>query len=171
LHADFDCVCILLASFQKDGKENKNIPRGWHTSASIIPAAPPAVKGGGLARACTWYYLKVRCWKLEFDIPIKFVAAEAGFLPFGPFTFLADILRESVGWSGVCACEAPLLLLLTTLARLKGLLSLYRIQQETGFTSIDISIPQNKNKQKFKFTVRERRVVREIRNWKVTGAR
>jgi hypothetical protein len=58
------------------------------------------------------------------------------------------------------------------LARLEGLLlSLYRIQQETGFTSIDISIPQNKNRQKLKFTVREWRVVREIRSWKVSGAR
>ena len=30
-------------------------------------------------------------WTL--DIPIKFVAAEAGFLPPGPLTLLADIVR------------------------------------------------------------------------------
>jgi hypothetical protein len=35
-------------------------------------------------------------------IPIKFVAAEAGFLPFEPPTFFADILNACVGGCGVC---------------------------------------------------------------------
>ena len=32
------------------------------------------------------------CWIL--DIPIKLVAADAGFLPFGPLTFFADIVSD-----------------------------------------------------------------------------
>lgn len=39
-------------------------------------------------------------------IPIKFVAAEAGFLPFEPPTFLADIVSASVMYCGVCASDA-----------------------------------------------------------------
>jgi hypothetical protein len=47
----------------------RNVPSGWHASASIIPAPPPA---------------------------IKFVAADAGFLPPGPCTDFADMLCSVV---------------------------------------------------------------------------
>jgi hypothetical protein len=40
------------------------------------------------------------------DLPIKFVAAEAGFFPFAPSTFFADILRGVVEFGGVCAGNA-----------------------------------------------------------------
>jgi len=47
------------------GGKRGTVPSGWQTKASIIPAAPPAM---------------------------RFVAAEAGFLPLVPETFFADIL-------------------------------------------------------------------------------
>jgi hypothetical protein len=40
------------------------------------------------------------------SIPIKFVAAEAGFLPFEPPMFLADIVNASVESCSICACDA-----------------------------------------------------------------
>ena len=45
------------------------VSRGWHTRASIMPAPPPAT---------------------------RFVAAEAGFLPPGPFVDFADMLSFPV---------------------------------------------------------------------------
>lgn len=48
------------------GFQSLVLPRGWQTRASIMPAPPPA---------------------------IRFVAAEAGFLPPGPFTLWADMVR------------------------------------------------------------------------------
>lgn len=53
-----------LVRVSTPSSQNSNIPKGWQTSASIIPAAPPA---------------------------IKFVAADGGALPPGPAVVFADI--------------------------------------------------------------------------------
>ena len=60
-----------------------NIPSGWHANASIIPAPPPAMKSYQLLSPTL-----ARCPPL----PIRFVAAEAGCLPPGPFTLFADMM-------------------------------------------------------------------------------
>ena len=51
-----------------------------------MPAAPPAAAAGQRTS-------KLR--RQVLSLPIKLVAAEAGFFPPGPLTFLADMLRET----------------------------------------------------------------------------
>jgi hypothetical protein len=41
----------------------------------------------------------------DLSSPIKFVAAEAGFLPSVPLTFLADIVSVAVRCFAICACD------------------------------------------------------------------
>ncbi len=62
----------------------KDIPKGWQARASIIPAPPPAVNTSQHALA-----KQHRIPKLT--VPMRLVAAEAGFLPPGPLTFFADM--------------------------------------------------------------------------------
>ena len=55
-----------------------------------MPAVPPAIRG---------YQCCHHCHVKEKVLPIRFVAAEAGFLPPGPLTFLADIEDATRGKS------------------------------------------------------------------------
>ena len=52
-----------------------------------MPAPPPAVDCQPGSSVANWV----------FGIPIKLVAAEAGFLPPGPLTLLADMTQEELG--------------------------------------------------------------------------
>lgn len=69
----------------------ESIPRGWQTRASIIPAPPPAIPRKEIAPGQPEASEKERAAQV---IPIKFVAADAGFLLPGPDTLFADMIVD-----------------------------------------------------------------------------
>lgn len=60
------------------------VSSGWHTSASIMPAPPPAARESALHTGS----------QMQGALPIKFTAGEAGFLPLPPCTFFADMIAQ-----------------------------------------------------------------------------
>lgn len=56
-----------------------------------MPAPPPAIH----RMSVKVHSMSIHSVESIISIPIKFVAAEAGFLPLGPCVDFADIVRES----------------------------------------------------------------------------
>lgn len=74
----------------------QDIPKGWHTRASIMPAAPPAAR---TSQSTASEPRRLPDSSID-HLPIKLVAAEAGFLPPGPCVDFADMLCRY----DVCFC-------------------------------------------------------------------